>query len=136
MEINGYLAPRSFTEKPAKGMDLTALTGGNGGEDISALHGIKSDSSPVSKKHNIIHIRIKKEKRKSITSIEGIDQRYDFQKILSEFMKDSATSGNVVVDDNGMKIINVHGDQRQNAATWLVKQKITKPSRIQIHGWS
>eukprot|EP00766_Chilomastix_caulleryi_P000541 gnl/Chilomastix_caulleri/1529.p1 GENE.gnl/Chilomastix_caulleri/1529~~gnl/Chilomastix_caulleri/1529.p1 ORF type:complete len:57 (+),score=8.02 gnl/Chilomastix_caulleri/1529:25-171(+) len=43
-------------------MDLTALSGVNTGDEYTAIHGIKPDSPTVNKKHNIIHIRIKRKK--------------------------------------------------------------------------
>lgn len=44
-------------------------------------------------------------------------------------------NGNVVEDPDLGKVIQLQGDQRKNASTFLVSNKIAKKDLIKIHGF-
>ena len=86
--------------------------------------------------NNIVHIRIQQRNgKKSITTIQGIDEKYDQYKILKVFKKEFACNGSIVENEDYGEIIQLQGDQRNNISEFLIEVGICKKNEIKIHGF-
>lgn len=82
-----------------------------------------------------IHIRIKQRKgNKHITTIEGLPDDLDLPRILSAMKKRFNCNGNVVKHEMG-DVLQLTGDQRDNAEDFLVSEEIANKDNIYIHGY-
>jgi len=85
---------------------------------------------------SIVHIRIQQRNgKKTITSIQGIDEKFDIKKILKVFKNEFACNGCVIDNDEYGEVIQLQGDQRNNASEFLIDVGICKKSQIKIHGF-
>merc|ERR1712032_788830 len=84
-----------------------------------------------------IHVRVQQRNgRKSLTTVQGIDQNFDYKKVLKEFKKKFCCNGTVVEDADLGKVIQLQGDQRKNVQSFLVSESIVKNrDLIKIHGF-
>lgn len=83
-----------------------------------------------------VHIRIQQRNgRKSITTVQGLDDDLDLKRICKAFKKMFSCNGAVVVDKEVGEVIQLQGDQRVNVKNFLVEQEICEESRIQVHGF-
>lgn len=88
-------------------------------------------------KREVAHIRLQKRNgRKSITTICGLEQDLDFPKLLRAFKKNFKCIGSLDIDDNNNVIaIKLSGDQRENVQDFLLQEEIiTDKDNIIIHG--
>jgi len=82
-----------------------------------------------------IHIRLhQRNRRKSLTTIQGLGEIFDFEKITKYLKKEFCCNGCVVEDKELGTIIQLQGDQRENSKIFLVKEKIVNKKIIKIHG--
>ena len=89
-----------------------------------------------SKDEGYIHIRVQKRNgRKCITTISGLDPKIDCKKLVKHFTKELSCSGNITADEQFGEVIQVQGDQRMKIAEFFVDQKIAKKSNIKVHGF-
>mmetsp|Transcript_4298 Transcript_4298/g.4957 ORF Transcript_4298/g.4957 Transcript_4298/m.4957 type:complete len:115 (+) Transcript_4298:122-466(+) len=88
-------------------------------------------------KGDYIHVRVQQRNgRKSLTTVQGIDQNFDYKKVVKEFKKKFCCNGTVVDDTELGKVIQLQGDQRKNVQTFLVTEGIVKnKDLIKIHGF-
>ena len=86
-----------------------------------------------------IHIRVQQRNgKKSITSVEGLDEDLDQKRICKAMRKLFNCNGNVVEDENRGEVIQLQGDQRDNVRAFLLEQEIIPSSekdRLVIHGF-
>merc|ERR1712226_378522 len=93
-----------------------------------------------------VHIRIQQRNgRKSLTTIAGLPEKIDTKKVLKAFKKEFCCNGCIVETGGGdeeeedsttkSKVIQLQGDQRQNAKDFMVKAKLLKENVIKIHGY-
>ena len=84
-----------------------------------------------------IHIRItKRNARKSICTIEGLQFDKDtFKQILKEMKKKFACNGNLVEDEKLGMVLQLQGDIREQAKNLLVKNYDISDENIVIHGY-
>lgn len=83
-----------------------------------------------------VHIRIQQRNgRKSLTTVQGLKEKYDYNKVLKALKKDFCCNGTVVEDVELGKVIQLQGDQRKNVSEFLIKTKITKKEHIKLHGF-
>ncbi len=87
-----------------------------------------------------IHVRIQQRNgKKSITTIEGLDDDLDLKRICKAMRKCFNCNGNVTqTKDEENLIIQLQGDQRENIKNWLIEQEIitkSEVSRLVIHGF-
>ena len=88
-------------------------------------------------KREVAHIRLQKRNgRKSITTVCGLEQDLDFPKLLRAFKKNFKCIGSLDVDENDNVIaIKLSGDQRENVQNFLLQEEIiTDKDNIIIHG--
>ncbi|KAJ2771975.1 Eukaryotic translation initiation factor eIF-1, partial [Coemansia linderi] len=83
---------------------------------------------------NIVHIRVQQRNgRKTITTIQGLAKELDLKKILKYMKKTYACNGTVVDDEEHGEIVQLQGDQRSMASTFLIEQKISKKTSVKVH---
>lgn len=83
-----------------------------------------------------VHIRIQQRNgRKTLTTIQGISSDYDLKKITKAFKKEFACNGTVVEHPEYGQVIQLQGDQRNNAAEFLRKITIASKDNIKVHGF-
>merc|ERR1712002_1177944 len=85
---------------------------------------------------NKIHIRIQQRNgRKTITTLQGIDVKYDQKKLAKAFKKEFNCNGTVVEDTQYGEVIQLSGDQRNNIQQFLVDCGICKKDTLVVHGF-
>ena len=118
-------------------MDLDNLGGSKDpfADDFDALaldDGEKKKKKKSSKKKDeevgdassgdLIHIRVQQRNgRKCITTVQGLNQELDLQKILKALKKANNCNGTVVADDEMGDVLQLQGDQRKAVADFLTK---------------
>lgn len=85
---------------------------------------------------NKVHIRIQQRNgRKTITTLQGLDEKYDQKKLTKAFKKEFNCNGTVVEDEQYGEVIQLSGDQRNNIQNFLVEVGICKSDCLVIHGF-
>eukprot|EP00727_Mastigamoeba_balamuthi_P000416 m51a1_g10371 putative translation initiation factor sui1 family protein (109) ;mRNA; r:97428-98188 len=85
---------------------------------------------------NHVHIRIQQRNgKKALTTISGLPQDLDFERILKHCKKSFSCNGSIVEDEELGMVIQLQGDQRQNVAGFLTGEGIAKKSNVKIHGF-
>ena len=86
----------------------------------------------------IVHIRLQKRNgRKSITTIAGLEQDLDFRRLLKALKKNFKCIGSLDIVEGTEKVlaIRLSGDQRENIKNFLLQEKIIlDENNIIIHG--
>nr|XP_043622787.1 protein translation factor SUI1 homolog 2-like [Erigeron canadensis] len=83
-----------------------------------------------------VHIRIQQRNgRKSLTTIQGLRKELSYEKILKDLKKEFCCNGTIVQDKELGKVIQLQGDQRKNAYTFLTRVHLVKKDQIKIHGF-
>jgi translation initiation factor 1 len=83
-----------------------------------------------------IHIRVQKRTGiKTLTTIQGLNPKLDFKKLLKAFKKEFCCNGTIVDDPELGKILQLTGDQRSTVSKFLVEEGIASKSNIKIHGF-
>lgn len=88
-------------------------------------------------RREVVHIRLQKRNgRKSITTIVGLEQDLDFRRLLKAFKKNFKCIGSLdVADNNDVLAIKLSGDQRENVKDFLLQEEIILDEEcIIIHG--
>jgi translation initiation factor 1 len=85
---------------------------------------------------SLIHIRIQQRNgRKTLTTVQGVDPKYDFKKIVKAAKKEFACNGTVVEHPEYGEVIQLQGDQREHIRTLLIKVGIATNEQIKVHGF-
>ncbi|KAI3948822.1 hypothetical protein MKX01_022236 [Papaver californicum] len=83
-----------------------------------------------------VHIRIQQRNgKKSLTTVQGLNREFSYDRILKDLRKEFCCNGTVVQDKVLGKIIQLQGDQRKNVSDFLVKAGIAQKDHIQVHGF-
>ena len=113
----------------------------NGSED--PFNGRADDETEQSaiinkkKKTNDIHIRVQQRNgRKCITTLQGLRQDLDFERMAKEFRRRWGCNGIVVDDKEAGKVIQLQGDQREHLTDFLITEKLAHSDNIKIFGGS
>lgn len=141
-------------------IEMTTLRGKN----ILALTAISNIPSIIGtqiedddNEYPAIHIRIKQRKgKKMVTTVEGISECFDHDKILSYMKKEFQCGGNVVrvpieisgstkgprkgtsseeAIESNVTVLQFSGDQREGIKVFLLREEITISRYITIHGY-
>ncbi|KAL7424280.1 hypothetical protein Q5752_001870 [Cryptotrichosporon argae] len=153
-------APKSKTKAPTGG--ATNLNLGPSFDPFAPADpfaGSESDGKAiekaVGKANEKIHIRLQQRNgRKTITTVQGIPDKYDPRKLLKAMKKEFACNGHVVHSadsededaspapgkkDEVGKVLQFQGDQRQGVKTFLVDAGVLTEkeakTQIVIHGY-
>lgn len=83
-----------------------------------------------------VHIRIQQRNgRKSITTIQGLEDDLDLDKILRSFKKNFKCNGAITHHAEYGDVIQLQGDQRNSCKDFMVDHEIIKKEQVQIHGF-
>lgn len=83
----------------------------------------------------IVHIRLQQRNgRKSLTTIQGLDDKLDLNKLTKAFKKGFCCNGCVVDNKELGKVIQLQGDQREKVKTFLAEEDIASKRMIKVHG--
>ncbi|CAH9107919.1 unnamed protein product [Cuscuta epithymum] len=94
------------------------------------------ENSAAGTKEEYVHVRIQQRNgRKSLTTVQGVNKQYSYDKILKDLKKEFCCNGTVVDDNELGKVIQLQGDQRKNVSAFLINAKIAKKDNIKIHGF-
>ena len=108
--------------------------------DVSTFGGQKQALDPFATQedgNNIskIHIRIQQRNgRKCITTVEGLAEDLDLNKIARALKKTFKCNGSVSKDEISGWILQLSGDQRTNIKDFFVDQEVCLEDQIVIHG--
>ena len=85
---------------------------------------------------DVIHIRIQQRNgRKTLTTVQGIDPKFDLKKIVRACKREFACNGTVVEHKEHGEVLQFQGDQRTKIANFLQKIKLTTEKNIKVHGF-
>ena len=77
-----------------------------------------------------VHIRSQQRNaRKSLTTVEGIDEKYDLKRLLKAFRKEFSCNGTI-----SDEVIILQGDQRQNVYDFITQVGLVDEKNVIIHG--
>lgn len=83
----------------------------------------------------IVHIRLQQRNgRKSLTTIQGLDDKLDLAKLTKAFKKEFCCNGCVVENKELGRIIQLQGDQREKVKNFLAEEDIASTKMIKVHG--
>jgi translation initiation factor 1 len=83
-----------------------------------------------------VHIRVQQRNgRKCITTVQGLADDLDVQKITRALKKTFQCNGSVTQDPEHGEIIQLSGDQRTNVREFFVTQDVCHEDQIVIHGF-
>lgn len=100
--------------------------------DVDSSFG-KTDDTHSGAPH--YHIRIQQRNgRKTLTTLQGLEKKYDGKKMLRELKKDLACNGVVIKDSELGQIIQLQGDHRNSLRDFLVSLDVDR-SDITVHGF-
>lgn len=95
----------------------------------------ETEKTPTGQQQHI-HIRIQQRNgRKTLTTVQGIDSKYDLKKIIKYTKKQFACNGTVVDHSEYGEVIQYQGDQREMLSKWLIDAKICEKESIKVHGF-
>lgn len=78
---------------------------------------------------------VKTKRRRSETSIVGIPEQFDLNKIASAMRKKMNCICSVGVTEHGKPRIKLSGDQRQSCVEFLLEEQICKKHDIKVRGF-
>lgn len=111
--------------------------------DNSALAGVAAPFDPFADADGddqvvtkgIVHIRLQQRNgRKSLTTIQGLDDKLDLNKLTKAFKKEFCCNGCVVENKELGKVIQLQGDQREKVRSFLAEEEIASSRMIKVHG--
>lgn len=83
----------------------------------------------------IVHIRLQQRNgRKSLTTIQGLDNKLDLNKLTKAFKKEFCCNGCVVENEELGEVIQLQGDQREKVKSFLAEERIASKRMIKVHG--
>lgn len=82
-----------------------------------------------------IHVRMQQRNgRKCITTVQGLAEDLDINKIARALKKTFKCNGSVSTDPEMGEILQLSGDQRTNVREFFVDQQVCHEDQIVIHG--
>jgi len=85
---------------------------------------------------HMVHIRIQQRNgRKTLTTVQGLDEEFDKKKIVRACKKTFCCNGTVVEHPEYGEVIQFQGDQRNNICSFLNDNAIVKPGHLKVHGF-
>lgn len=112
-------------------------------EDLGSIAGVAAPFDPFADAagddevvtKGIVHIRLQQRNgRKSLTTIQGLDEKLDLNKLTKAFKKEFCCNGCVVDNKELGKVIQLQGDQRDNVKKFLAEEEIASKKMIKVHG--
>jgi translation initiation factor 1 len=85
--------------------------------------------------HTIEIMITKRNNRKFYTNIMGIDEKFNYDKILKEIKKKFNCNGAIKINKgNNKKFIQLNGDQKENIFNFIIQEDIAPINKIKIRG--
>ena len=85
-----------------------------------------------------IHIRTQQQGRRWVTTVEGLDEDLDQERIARAMKKAFHCSTKAVKTPEGAEIIMIQGNHRDDALEWLLAQEVIsekeRKERVVLHG--
>lgn len=98
--------------------------------------GENANQEKLAQKQGAIHIRVQQRNgRKSLTTIQGVPEKYDTKKVMQYLRKKLACNGTIVTDPDMGEVIQLQGDQRHEVAKLITKKLDIETKDITIHGF-
>ncbi|KAL4457363.1 hypothetical protein ABPG75_012228 [Micractinium tetrahymenae] len=116
----------------------TALTGGfDPFADEPAAGPAPEKKSKAAKADSFaVHVRMQQRNgRKSLTTVQGLPEAFDYKKILKALKKEYCCNGTVIEDEELGKVLQLQGDQRKNVNAFLLDNQLCKKDQIKVHGF-
>ena len=86
--------------------------------------------------HDVIHIRVQQRNgRKMLTTVQGIEEKFDKRKLVKYIRKHYACSGTVITHSEYGQVLQFQGDQRANVQEFLLQIEMCGKGLIKIHGF-
>ena len=86
--------------------------------------------------HDIIHIRVQQRSgRKLLTTVQGIEEKFDKRKLVKYIRKQYACSGTVITHPEYGQVMQFQGDQRAHVQEFLLQIEMCGKGLIKIHGF-
>ncbi|CAI8018748.1 Eukaryotic translation initiation factor eIF1 [Geodia barretti] len=84
----------------------------------------------------LIHIRIQQRNgRKTLTTVQGIHEKFDKKKIVKYCKKEFACNGTVVQHPEYGEVIQLTGDQRNHIYEFLLQVGFCTKDQLKLHGF-
>lgn len=84
----------------------------------------------------LVHIRIQQRNgRKTLTTVQGINPKYDLKKIVKVCKKEFACNGTVVEHPEYGEVIQLQGDQRNHIKDFINKTGLAVQGQLKVHGF-
>lgn len=97
---------------------------------------ITSSAGAGGKSSGNVHVRVQQRNgRKSITTIQGLNQELDLKLILKELKKNFNCNGSIVEDKELGTIVQLQGDQRECVKKFLLEEELVTKDKLKIHGF-
>lgn len=96
----------------------------------------KSKSKNKDSEGFAVHVRMQQRNgRKSLTTVQGLPEAFDYKKILKALKKEYCCNGTVIEDEESGKVLQLQGDQRKNVSLFLLSNELCKKDQIKVHGF-
>ena len=84
----------------------------------------------------VIHIRIQQRNgRKTLTTVQGIEPKFDLKKLVKACKKEFACNGTVVEHKEYGEVMQFQGDQREHIRSFLLKIQLCEEDNLKTHGF-
>ncbi|KAI1352515.1 translation initiation factor SU [Xylaria sp. FL0043] len=110
-------------------------------KSFDPFHDAEADEDSIqakSQQEEYVHIRIQQRNgRKTLTTVQGLPNKFDRKKILSVVKKQFACNGTVVMDSKMGEVIQLQGDQRKVMLDFLTDSNGLEldAKKIKVHGF-
>jgi len=96
----------------------------------------EDDVGGVVNSDSLIHIRIQQRNgRKTLTTVQGIAEKFDKKRIVKALKKQFACNGTVIEHPEYGEVIQLQGDQRAHVQSFLLENGLGQKESLKIHGF-
>ena len=104
-----------------------------GGRDLFAE---AANTGNVFGQDEVIHIRLQQRNgRKTLTTVQGIDQKFDLKKLVKTIKREFGCNGTVVTHKEYGEVLQFQGDQREHSRKFLAAIGLVKEENLKVHGF-
>ena len=81
-----------------------------------------------------VHIRVQQRTgRKSVTTVQGLNPKLNFERVNKEFQKRWGCNGTVIDDKQAGKVIQLQGNWSENIKQFLLEERLATDGNLKIH---
>eukprot|EP00800_Vazella_pourtalesii_P021085 TRINITY_DN7683_c0_g1_i1.p1 TRINITY_DN7683_c0_g1~~TRINITY_DN7683_c0_g1_i1.p1 ORF type:complete len:108 (-),score=15.10 TRINITY_DN7683_c0_g1_i1:47-370(-) len=104
--------------------------------NLDSLMNLNEQDEEDAIQHDVIHIRVQQRNgRKLLTTVQGIEDKFDKRKLVKCIRKTYACSGTVIRHSEYGEVMQFQGDQRAKVAEFLIQIEMCGRGLIKIHGF-